>query len=98
MRRGTGSETLDAFHHHPQEARGERDRSDQSLGKPVIHRQQRIPFPPACGVIREHQRERPQNVLELLAGQSVQVGDNRVDFVAEALALVGVECGKNPHP
>ena len=47
----------------------------------AIHTQQRRPLRLAQRVIREDQRERPQDVGELAAVQPVEMGDQGVQFV-----------------
>jgi len=66
---------------------------ERTLFRPLVKRfKQRLALAPTFLVIREDQGERAENVVEVLVPQTVQVRHNRVDSVAELLAL-GVGAG-----
>ena len=52
----------------------------------IIHRQQRGPLRPPRVIVREDERERAQDVIEVGARQAVEMRDDCVNFVAETRA------------
>lgn len=57
------------------------------LTHPIIRCQQCRAFGGTLSSGREHERERPQDVIELGAAQPVQMRHKRIDLIAQALTL-----------
>ena len=64
----------------------------------IIGRQGRRPPCLTFGCIREHQRERPQNVIVFVARQPVQMCHQRVNLIAQRLARHGGSGGGGGIP
>lgn len=64
-----------------------------------IHRQHpRLPRPPRC-ILRDNERKRTQDMRKLGVAQPVEMGDQRIEFVAQVLARcrVGDAAGRRPR-